>query len=439
MMALSKTQILLGMAVLVVAGAVITVVVRQRQAAPPPVAQNAAPSREVTGSTLADAQKQATAVVTALGGAAVPPEANDGVPSFDIARIETSGEAVIAGRATPGAAVELLRNDEVLDRAVANADGQFVMVPSKPLPAGNYSLTLRAKKSGGDTSTSKQSVAVALAANSQERPVVALMTPDKPTVVLSQPGAAKQPSGAIVVEAVEVQGGGKLHVSGRARPGASARFYLNDTFIAAATAGSDGRFAITINEGVAPGNYRVRLDEVEARNGAVRARAEVPFNVPAAAVAAGAPAVAAKTTTEVAAAKTTAVPPAPLPPASTATAAAAAPAPAARVASEASTAAKLAMPAPVAATAQKAASQADAAKPQLAAAAPPLPASAPPSNVVVEKINTATVTRGDSLWRISQTTYGAGMRYAVIYEANQTQIRDPDLIYPGQIFVLPAQ
>jgi nucleoid-associated protein YgaU len=45
---------------------------------------------------------------------------------------------------------------------------------------------------------------------------------------------------------------------------------------------------------------------------------------------------------------------------------------------------------------------------------------------------------GDNLWNIARQTYGAGPRYAVIYAANQTDIRDPDLIYPGQVFRLPA-
>jgi hypothetical protein len=44
---------------------------------------------------------------------------------------------------------------------------------------------------------------------------------------------------------------------------------------------------------------------------------------------------------------------------------------------------------------------------------------------------------GNSLWRIAQRIYGEGTRYTVIYEANRTQIKDPDLIYPGQVFVLP--
>jgi nucleoid-associated protein YgaU len=29
------------------------------------------------------------------------------------------------------------------------------------------------------------------------------------------------------------------------------------------------------------------------------------------------------------------------------------------------------------------------------------------------------------------------VRYSVIYDANRSQIRDPDLIYPGQVFALP--
>jgi nucleoid-associated protein YgaU len=44
---------------------------------------------------------------------------------------------------------------------------------------------------------------------------------------------------------------------------------------------------------------------------------------------------------------------------------------------------------------------------------------------------------GNNLWQISRGTYGRGAAYTVIYQANKGQIRDPDLIYPGQIFMLP--
>jgi nucleoid-associated protein YgaU len=44
---------------------------------------------------------------------------------------------------------------------------------------------------------------------------------------------------------------------------------------------------------------------------------------------------------------------------------------------------------------------------------------------------------GNNLWRIARRTYGDGMAFTQIYGANRDQIRDPDLIYPGQVFVLP--
>ena len=84
--------------------------------------------------------------------------------------------------------------------------------------------------------------------------------------------------------------------------------------------------------------------------------------------------------------------------------------------------------------------------PAAATAAAPAPgAAAPPSGerqhdpatVLIPEINTASVSRGDNLWRISRRVYGRGVRYTVIYSANQDQIRSPRLIYPGQVFVLP--
>ena len=44
---------------------------------------------------------------------------------------------------------------------------------------------------------------------------------------------------------------------------------------------------------------------------------------------------------------------------------------------------------------------------------------------------------GNSLWRIARRAYGEGSQYTIIYAANAAQIRDPDLIYPGQIFDVP--
>ena len=45
---------------------------------------------------------------------------------------------------------------------------------------------------------------------------------------------------------------------------------------------------------------------------------------------------------------------------------------------------------------------------------------------------------GQSLWRIARHAYGQGIRYTVIYAANRDAIRDPNLIYPGQVFAVPT-
>ena len=66
-------------------------------------------------------------------------------------------------------------------------------------------------------------------------------------------------------------------------------------------------------------------------------------------------------------------------------------------------------------------------------------ASASPREAAVQvaEVQSTTVKRGDNLWNISSKFYGEGLRYTVIYQANSGQIRDPNLIYPGQVFVVP--
>ena len=48
-----------------------------------------------------------------------------------------------------------------------------------------------------------------------------------------------------------------------------------------------------------------------------------------------------------------------------------------------------------------------------------------------------TVQPGNTLWAISRERYGRGILYVQVFDANKDKIRDPNLIYPGQIFDLP--
>lgn len=50
-----------------------------------------------------------------------------------------------------------------------------------------------------------------------------------------------------------------------------------------------------------------------------------------------------------------------------------------------------------------------------------------------------TVEKGDNLWKIATRAYGKGKgaKYTVIFEANKPMLKDPDLIYPGQVLRIP--
>jgi hypothetical protein len=137
--------------------------------------------------------------VTASATPAVPPRAQgsaDGIkPAFDVSLIGRDGDAVIAGTATPGATLELLRNGEPHDRAIADQSGQFVMVPSR-LPPGDYELTLRSTQPDGTQVTSQQSVPVSQP-TLKDQPKVALITPDRASLIpppLLAPSAICHPS-----------------------------------------------------------------------------------------------------------------------------------------------------------------------------------------------------------------------------------------------------
>lgn len=73
------------------------------------------------------------------------------------------------------------------------------------------------------------------------------------------------------------------------------------------------------------------------------------------------------------------------------------------------------------------------------AASAAVPAPAPDEAAPVTSAKVVTIEKGSTLWAIAKATYGDGLMYVRVYEANKDQIRDPDLIYPGQVFTLPQK
>lgn len=48
-----------------------------------------------------------------------------------------------------------------------------------------------------------------------------------------------------------------------------------------------------------------------------------------------------------------------------------------------------------------------------------------------------TVKKGDYLSKIAKEVYGDAKKYNIIFEANKPMLKDPNLIYPGQVLVIP--
>jgi nucleoid-associated protein YgaU len=130
---LNRIVVIAGVAAVVVALALAAFVLRdgEREAEPPAVA--AAP--------------QPAAPEPAAQSAARPaePPAEPVAPSFDIVRVEPSGETVIAGRATPGAEVTVLDHGEALGTVTADEAGEWVLLPEEPLSPGSHELGLSAQ------------------------------------------------------------------------------------------------------------------------------------------------------------------------------------------------------------------------------------------------------------------------------------------------------
>ena len=424
----------------------------------------------------------------------VPP-AGAGVPSFDVVRVEADGSVVVAGKAAPDALVELLNGATVLGSSKAGAGGDFAIVLDVPLKPGDYQITLRATLPGAAALTSLETAVLSIpetpggqvlamvekpgeasellsvpqpeapAATAPAEPKVgeAATSPadavapktdeaaTPPAVAAVTPPTAEEPAPApapsdvkVTVEAVEIEGS-KIFVAGSSEPGRIIRAYANEIVLGESKVSQAGRFLVEAERDLPVGNYIIRADVLDTDGVKVIARAAVPFErEPGEDVAAVAPPAdaAAEPPATVAAAE-------PAQPEAPAVAAAEPPAAEPAQPAEAVPPTVAAAEPPAAEPAAPAVEPAQPAEtpPAVAAAEPPAAgvevAAAPPPETTAPKLQkvqgAVIIRRGDSLWRISRRVYGHGVRYSTIYLANQEQIRNPDRIWPGQVFRMPEK
>lgn len=227
---------------------------------------------------------------------AAPPEAFR-APTFDIVRVEPTGDSVVAARGAPESDVVLLDNGTEIARGKADAGGQVALIPPALKP-GEHNLVLSMIPRGAKAVASSQSVAVSVPEQPRTAPMVALIQPNQPAAILSGPvagsGAAPggsaegqavtadtpKPSEPLAIRTVEAESMGSFYATGKAPSGSTSRVYLNGSFVASVTADQKGLWSLKINKGMTPGHYAVRADQLD-KAGQVVARAEVPFDYPA--------------------------------------------------------------------------------------------------------------------------------------------------------------
>ena len=298
-------------------------------------------------------------------------------PSFDVVRVGPRGDAVIAGRAAPGAEITLLDGPDELGRVRADQRGEWVFVSTVPMRPGGRELSLRARNPDGSTGESASAVVLVvpepqrdiagqpaqgaaaaplavLAPREREGELRVLQAPPAPAPA-ADPAAPERasapvpppalPSGrppaGVSVDVVDYAETGAVQFAGRAAPGASVRLYLDNRHIGDAPTDAEGRWSLRPEAPIAPGTFDLRADRIDP-SGRVTGRVQLPFQ---------------------------------------------------------------------------------------RAAAPPRALEG----------RTVIVQPGNNLWQIARQTYGRGIHFTDIHAANADQIRDPNLIFPGQVFTLPAE
>lgn len=377
--------------------------------------QPTAPAAQQPATQQPPAQQQAAATpVPEKPAEPAPAPAGPVAPTFDVVRAEGDGSVVVAGKAAPNAKVDVVQGATVFGSTTAGPDGDFAIVLNDPLKPGNYQLQLRSTSPANGVIASVQTAVVAIPEKPNGQVLALVEEPGKAATLLSVPKAEEKtgdeakaqeapsvPAGAQAAAPQETASaaqptesaaepapgapkvavgaveidGGKVFVAGTADPGRKVRAYANEILLGEAVTSEKGQFLVEATRDLPVGDYTVRVDLLDADGSEVIARAAVPFQ---------------------------------------------------REPGEAVAAVAPSVPDAASPVAQQDAASADKA-----------PTTVAPK---LEQVDHAVIIRrGDSLWRISRRVYGHGMRYSTIYLANQQQIRNPDRIWPGQVFKVPQK
>jgi LysM repeat protein len=258
---------------------------------------------------------------------------------------------------------------------------------------------------------------------------------DEEGVRVLQDGAPAEVAPAVTIDTISYSSNGDVILGGRGQAGNFVRIYLDNQSIATSEIAVDGYWAVELSD-IEPGIYTLRIDELNAA-GDVVSRAETPFKREAAeelaelmAVETEAEELRVEVPTEsavVAKAEDEEAQPPAVVQVETETAPE-------KPLAQAVTQVEVNVQPEVAALD----GQVEQSSNGGSAVIEKLPAeTAPALRAPSKKFRVRTVQPGSTLWAIAKESYGAGIEYFKVFEANKERIRDPDLIYPGQVFEIP--
>lgn len=346
--------------------------------------EDTAPVTQAPAVTTTDTSEVKPPEPTAEPESAAPEITN---PSFDVVRIGPDGNAVIAGRATPNSKVRIREGDDVIGEATVDERGEWVVLPDKPLTSGDRELSLESEDASGAVASADDKVVVLIpdaqpAAPANAQPETASEAPVAPATAPAKTEAPKEQDQPIIALKVPADGSGAATVlQGPAK--------TDDADTQEATGEAE------------PGMPRLSIDIVdydEQGRVAMSGKADIDHTVQVY-----------------------------LDNKHVGTA------PADENGNWALTIGEPIEPGNYTLRAD----QLDDGGKVTARVEIPFERAKP--DEILEPGSRYVVQPGNSLWRIARRTYGDGLKYWVIYHQNRKQIRDPDLIYPGQIFALPSE
>ena len=361
--------------------------------AQPGAPQAASPQQSTTASSASDpaasgagaSQQGAATGSTAETGTVEP---TDTKPSFDIVRVDPEGNTVIAGRSEPNAEVTILDGDTEIGRVQSDERGEWVFVPTEKLPPGERILTLR---QGDDESAE---------ARASDEAIV-LVVPEPGKDIAGRDSSESETPLALVVprdEAARRTVTPRVLQAPAAGPVATPAAPATDQADTAPVIQAYPEKADTAQTQTADGSD-VTVDIIEYDDkgevvfgGKTEPNAEVEVFIDEKTVG--------------------------------------------RATADAEGRWQMRPSTPVApGNYNLRVDKVDPAGQVKARVALPFVRAAPLAELPADRL--VVIQPGNNLWRIATRVYGQGTRYIQIHDANRDQIKDPDLIYPGQIFGLP--